>query len=171
MEQVMPYNKDVLWSWIWELSKFYRFWQRYSYHILKKKTDEKTTHMYLPTWQKHVLGEFPAVRVASTLHCLSVLVLANTALAWQLSLWIRCVLTGTKWQEGNQTVHICAGGFAICVSCRCFFPPNQTASEPLSCGKSKNVVSKGPPAVRFFRMHIKCIIGPVRFCKLNWGMI
>lgn len=70
----------------------------------------------------HMYFEFPAAWVASTLHCHSVSVLANTVLAWQLSLWIRCVLTGAKWQEGNQTVHIYAGGFTICVPCWCFCP-------------------------------------------------
>lgn len=34
------------------------------------------------------------------------------------------------------------------------FPPNQTASETLSCGKLKNVVSKGPPVVTF----LECIL-------------
>lgn len=57
------------------------------------------------------------VRVASDSPCPSTLELANTALAWQLSLWITCVLTGAKWQEGTQTVHICAGAFAICATC------------------------------------------------------
>lgn len=72
---------------------------------------------------QYVHREFSAASVTSTLRCYSVLVLASIVLAWQLSLWwIRCGLTGAKWQEGTQTVHVCAGGFTICVAYLCFSP-------------------------------------------------